>query len=125
MKHAPSVFDKMVQLTVIDVEGKRITLRGLEGQLLVEVLAEHSHELGGDQVIGLSPEGRGMLEAHVTVPNEWLALLPPLTDEDRRVLEEIAPYVGRNSRLASHVKLTHALNGFNIALGELRPWKTL
>jgi hypothetical protein len=31
----------------------------------------------------------------------------------------------RSSRLASHITLTHAHNGFNIALGELRPWKTL
>ena len=33
--------------------------------------------------------------------------------------------VPRSSRLASKVTLTHALNGFVIALGELRPWKTL
>jgi hypothetical protein len=31
----------------------------------------------------------------------------------------------RSSRLASHITLSHAHNGFNIALGELRPWKTL
>ena len=37
----------------------------------------------------------------------------------------LAPTVPRSSRLASKVTLTHALNGFNIALGELRPWKTL
>ena len=47
------------------------------------------------EVVGLSPEGRGELEAHVSVPNEWLKQLPPLTDEDKRSLEEIAPYVGR------------------------------
>ena len=38
-----------VQLTVIDTEGRRTTLRGLEGQTLVEVLAEHYKELGGDR----------------------------------------------------------------------------
>lgn len=155
---------RRVQLIVIDVEGKRNTLRGLVGQRLIDVLAEHMDELGGDraprpapaaprhwlpyiqsysaltcalqassvqlwpdvhdrlvtrrldppagfchedmlgiieavlalaEVVGLSPEGRGELEAHVTVPNEWLQQLPPLTDEDKRSLEEIAPYVGR------------------------------
>lgn len=44
-----------MQLTVIDVEGKRITLRGLEGQTLVDVLAEHSRELGGDRARPRAP----------------------------------------------------------------------
>jgi hypothetical protein len=53
------------------------------------------------EVIGLSPDGRGQLEAHVTVPNEWLAVLPPLTDADREALETIAPYVGRKCACAA------------------------
>ena len=28
------------------------------------------------------------------MPNEWLKMLPPLTDDDRRALDEIAPYFG-------------------------------
>lgn len=59
-------------------------------------LGESATALGGRaEVVGLSPDGRGQLEAHVTVPNEWLAALPPLTDADRAALEDIAPYVGR------------------------------
>ena len=50
-----SLYTRRVQLTVIDVEGKRITLRGLEGQTLVEVLAQHSRELGGDRARPRTP----------------------------------------------------------------------
>lgn len=63
------------------------------------------------EVIGLSPEGRGQLEAHVTVPNEWLKMLPPLTDDDRRALDEIAPYFGH--------KCVHTLPTPIIFLGSL------
>ena len=74
-----------------------------QSQLLM--LAKGFHALA--EVVGLSPEGRGELEAHVTVPNEWLKQLPPLTDEDKRSLEEIAPYVGRKcARPASPLRST-------------------
>lgn len=38
-----------MQLIVIDVEGKRNTLRGLVGQRLIDVLADNMDELGGDR----------------------------------------------------------------------------
>lgn len=59
------------------------------------------------EVVGLSPEGRGELEAHVSVPNEWLKQLPPLTDEDKRSLEEIAPYVGRKCARPASLPLVY------------------
>lgn len=37
----PTVFDKLVSFTVIDLTGKRHTVRGLQGKNLSEVLQEH------------------------------------------------------------------------------------
>lgn len=41
----------------------------------------------------LSPEGRGLLECNVQVPNEYLKLIPKPTDEDVRSLIDIAANV--------------------------------
>lgn len=38
---APTVFDKLVAFTVIDLNGKRHTVRGLQGKNLCEVLQEY------------------------------------------------------------------------------------
>ena len=42
-------------------------------------------------VVGLSPEGRGIMEALVTVPNDYLEQIPPPDAQDLRALEELSP----------------------------------
>ena len=43
------------------------------------------------EVIGLSPEGRGVPEAHVTIANEFLEIIPEPKGADILSLNEIAP----------------------------------
>lgn len=43
------------------------------------------------EVIGLSPEGRGVPEAHVTIANEFLEIIPEPKGADILDLNEIAP----------------------------------
>ena len=57
---------RRVQLTVIDVEGKRNTLRGLVGQRLIDVLADNMDELGGDRVPRPAPFFSQALAAALT-----------------------------------------------------------
>ncbi|KAK9790509.1 hypothetical protein WJX73_000656 [Symbiochloris irregularis] len=123
-QHGGSVYDKMVQVTIVGLDGRRHLVRGLEGQPLVNVLHVNEDAFGED-VVGLSPEGRGALEAHVLVPNEALASIPPLNADDTRVLEQLSPDLQPNSRLASRIKLSKTLNQMVIALGAIRPWKSL
>ena len=42
-------------------------------------------------VVGLSPEGRGVMEAVVSIPNQYLAQIPPPSPEDMRALAELSP----------------------------------
>lgn len=124
---SPTVFDKLVDVLVFDTQGRRHNLRGMEGQLLVDLLAENEESLGVD-VVGLSPEGRGVQEAVVSIPNEFLARIPPPSPADMRALSELSPsgtVVSRNARLASKITLTSALDDVHIALTPLQPWKTL
>ena len=43
------------------------------------------------EVVGLSPEGRGVLEALVTIPNDYLDQIPAPDAQDLRALEELSP----------------------------------
>ncbi|CAL5229354.1 g12665 [Coccomyxa viridis] len=124
---SPTVFDKLVDILVFDTQGHRHTLRGRQGQTLVELLADNEAIIG-EGVVGLSPEGRGIMEALVTVPNDYLEQIPAPDAQDLRALEELSPTgaaVSKNARLASKIKLTAALNDVHIALSPLQPWKTL
>jgi len=124
---APSVFDKVINVTIIDRQGLHHTLRGLEGQTLVEVLAANLDTLG-DEVVVRSPEGRGAIEAHVKVPNELVFRIPVPRGDDARSLAEVVDSVSfdpQHSRLASKIVLDRSMKGALVALGGHCPWKTL
>jgi len=123
--HAPTVFDKMIQVTVTDLGGHRHILRGKEGDSLIDLLVKHEEELGGDSVIGLSSEGRGVAEAHVSVANEYLDAIPAPAGDDIFALNELAPGYTKNSRLASKVVLSRQFDNLSLALGKINPWRTL
>jgi hypothetical protein len=119
----PTVFDKIVQFTIIDKLGRRHTIRGLEGQTIVDVL-ESRRDTFGDDALALGPEGHGTYEAHIKLPNELLATYPPPQGHDNDFLYTVADQsdLDKHSRLASKVVLTQEMNGAPIALGSLAPW---
>lgn len=114
----------MIQLTVVGLDGKRHLIRGLEGQSLANVL-HANYEVLGEEAIGLSPEGRGAIEAHVMIPSEYLVSLPSPDVTDTRIMEQLTPSYRANSRLASRIILSKALDQMVIALGNIYPWKSL
>ncbi|EIE20490.1 hypothetical protein COCSUDRAFT_54335 [Coccomyxa subellipsoidea C-169] len=68
------------------------------------------------------------MEAVVSIPNQYLAQIPPPSPEDLRALVELSPSgttVSKNARLASKILLTSALDDVHIALTPLQPWRTL
>ncbi|PSC75358.1 hydroxyneurosporene methyltransferase [Micractinium conductrix] len=118
---APSVYDRIVQLTVVDGEGRRHVVRGLVGQNIVEVLEQHMDTLG-EEAVCLSPEGRDIKEAHVKLPNELLGAYPAPAGDDAFFLNEIAVGTDGHSRLGSklamgfaHSKALYALTHLGVA----------
>lgn len=119
------VVDSIVTIHCIDASGHRHTLRGLEGQSLADVFAEHTDVLGADAVAA-SPEGRGKVEAHVKVPGEWEGIVGAVEGEDAEVLEALAGgEVDGHSRLGSRVVLGRGMEGMTVSVGGLYPWKSL
>jgi hypothetical protein len=122
----PTVYEKVVEITVIDSEGKRHVIPGLEGQTVAQLLEQHTDILGPHAVAG-SPEGRGCMDAHVKIPNEMLDVIPPPTGDDKAVIEELADpaSLDKHSRLGSRIILSKSLQGAVLSIGDIYPWKTL
>jgi hypothetical protein len=57
-------------------------------------------------------------DAHVYMPEEFLAKRPPLDAEDVDKLEEVAIDMGKNSRVASQGTLSSELDGWVAAVGR-------
>lgn len=123
---SPTVYDRMVQLTVIDGSGRRFPVRGLEGQTVSQVLAADEGPLDVSEFMCLSPEGRGQVECVVTVPNEYTKRIPPPGIDEFRQLEQIAEHsITPNTRLGSQIVLSKDINNMLIALGATLPFHTL
>ena len=113
-----------VSITLVTPDGARHALRALPGTSLVDALLEADLE-AAEGAVALSPAGRGAAEAVVSLPSEVAALVPPPSGDDAAALAELAVEVRPNTRLASAVTLGPEMEGAVLALGKLRPWKTL
>lgn len=123
---APSVYDKMVQVTVVDGTGRRFPIRGMEGQTLVELLENQEGPLDVSDYMCLKPSGRGEHECVVHVPNEFTRRLTPPGFEDFKELEQISEgAITPNTRLGSSIVMTRDLNDMLVSLGPILPWNTL
>lgn len=123
----PTVFDKMVQIFVIDKSGVRHTVRGLEGDSLAATLLGYGH-FGGD-VFMPHVFDPGHIDCHVYVQGDYLDKLNQLTDEQQqehsRLIDNHVRNKARdNSRMGYYIKLSPQLNGMTVAIGEVEPWET-
>lgn len=121
----PTVFDKMVQIFVIDKSGVRHTVRGLEGQSLATTLSEYG-QFAGDAFMP-HPYDPAYPDCHVYVQGDYLQRLGQLSsdqqEEQRKLIEHYVRAKARdNSRLGYYIKLSPQLNGMTVALGEVEPW---
>eukprot|EP00878_Enallax_costatus_P002894 GHUV01003088.1.p2 GENE.GHUV01003088.1~~GHUV01003088.1.p2 ORF type:complete len:145 (+),score=16.57 GHUV01003088.1:366-800(+) len=118
----PTVFDKMVQIFVIDRSGVRHTVRGLEGNDLAATL----HEYGRFKADQFMPNvyDPAFIDCHVYVQGDYLDKIPTIKDEQQNILEQYVRGKTRdNSRMGYFIKLTPQLNGMTVALGDIEPWE--
>lgn len=121
----PTVFDKMVQIFVVDKSGVRHTVRGLEGDSLASTLLGYGH-FGGD-VFMPHVFDPGHVDCHVYVQGDYLDKLNQLTEEQQqehsRLIDNHVRNKARdNSRMGHYIKLSPQLNGMTVAIGEVEPW---
>lgn len=123
----PTVFDKMVQIFVIDKSGVRHTVRGLEGDTLATTLVGYGKFDGEAFMPHVYDPAHP--DCHVYVQGDYLEKLGQLTAEQQEEQEKLVDMYVRskardNSRLGYYIKLSPQLNGMTVALGEVEPWET-
>ena len=95
-------------------DGVRHDVRGQVGETLANALARGATLASAVPVVSVE---RGP-DAHVYIPDEFLAKMPPLDADDVDKLEDVAIDMGKNSRLASQVTLSSELDGLVAAVGR-------
>lgn len=121
----PTVFDKMVQIFVIDKSGVRHTVRGLEGDTLATTLLNYGHF--GQDAFMPHVYDPGHVDCHLYVQGDYLDKLGQLPaeqqDEHQKLIAQHVRGKARdNSRMGYYIKLSPQLNGMTVALGEVEPW---
>lgn len=58
-------------------------------------------------MVGLSPEGRGQLEAVVSIPNDFLERIPAPQGDDMRALTELSPTGAKVSKKCASLANCH------------------
>jgi hypothetical protein len=104
---------RSISLTVVR-DGVRHDVRGQVGETLANALARDAALASAVPVVSID---RGP-DAHVYIPDEFLAKMPPLDADDVDKLEDVAIDMGKNSRLASQVTLSSELDGLVAAVGR-------
>lgn len=121
----PTVFDKMVQIFVIDKSGVRHTVRGLEGDSLASTIMNCGQFGGGSFMPHVYDPGH--IDCHVYVQGDYLDKLNQLTPDQQEEQQKLIGHHVRtkardNSRMAYYIKLSPQLNGMTVALGDVEPW---
>lgn len=124
----PTVFDKLITLNVIDMNGHRHTVRTLVGKTLVEALVE----AGFPETYFFPNMGfytQHMDDAHVFIPKEFWGKIPTFEDDSdeadaicRMFKLIVQDYAKDTSYFASYISLTHEMNGMNVGIGPIKPW---
>lgn len=124
--NAPSVFDKIISLTIVDPSGARRKINGVVGKTLYEACETNEVELGPSSIGGPSEIvhsenwtepvfGAGPTSGydHVIVSGPGVNTATPVTSAESRMIEDYWDFdeVFPESRLASMITLTKQMNG--------------
>ncbi|OQS06186.1 hypothetical protein THRCLA_01755 [Thraustotheca clavata] len=143
-KHVPEQFvhDRLVSVTLLDWEGSRHIVQGRVGQTLFDACQLSGVDIVKDDSLGgggatysairtpeftesLFGEGPASPLSHVVVSNEWFNKLPPASDRELRILEDVPEEdLTKNSRLGTEIILTKDLDGLVVAVPEAPPVET-
>ena len=141
---APTVDDVKVGITLIDYAGKSHKMFGIVGQTLVQaselnglenILTNDGDGAVIDQDIIHNErwteqnfgEGATSFHAHVLIPDEWLAKLPPVRPDEDSQLDQM-DHFGKgprtpNSRLADQIMLKKELDGMVVHVPDMYPFE--
>ncbi|KAG7356313.1 hypothetical protein IV203_001361 [Nitzschia inconspicua] len=123
---APSVFDRIISLTIVDPSGARRKINGMIGSTLYEACESNEVELGPSSVGGppinvhserwtepVFGEGPTSGYDHVVLSGPGVATAGPMTRPESRMLEDYWDFdeVFPESRLASQITLTKQMDG--------------
>eukprot|EP00525_Craspedostauros_australis_P012369 CAMPEP_0198109438 /NCGR_PEP_ID=MMETSP1442-20131203/1471_1 /TAXON_ID= /ORGANISM="Craspedostauros australis, Strain CCMP3328" /LENGTH=169 /DNA_ID=CAMNT_0043765099 /DNA_START=162 /DNA_END=671 /DNA_ORIENTATION=+ len=123
---APSVFDKLISLTIVDPSGARRKIPGLVGTSLYEACETNEVELGPAGTCGVSEVvrsdewtepvfGDGPTSGfdHVVLSGAGVDTAAPMTRSEERMIEHYWDFdeIFPESRLATEIKLTGAMDG--------------
>jgi 2Fe-2S ferredoxin len=101
-----------IEVTLMDVHGRRHTLRGRVGHSLMRAAAD-----GG--IDGIAADCGGCLSCatcHVIVDSAWAVKLPLPAADEEAMLEMTAAPRQPSSRLSCQIELTPALDGLVVQL---------
>lgn len=123
---APSVFDKIISLTIVDPSGARRKINGMVGKSLYDACETNEVELGPMTIGGPSEIvhserwtepvfGSGPTSGydHVIVSGPGVDTATPMTPSESRMIEDYWDFdeIFPESRLASMITLTKKMNG--------------
>lgn len=124
----PTVFDKLVEVTVVDMNGVLHKVRGLAGQSLAQALIEY----GFPETYFFPNMGfytQHIPDVHVYVPKDYWSKMPNIDPESeeggavKRMFRDIVQdYQRDTSYFASYITLGPELNGMTVGIGPIKPW---
>lgn len=108
----PTMKQKLIKVTFLDLDGHRHTVEGLVGERLTDVAKRHNIKLGMDPTC----QGHNSCtDCHVIISNEYYNLFPQPSIDENEMLE-MAPNVAENSRLGCQLILQENMDGLVVAL---------
>jgi len=126
--HTPTVFDKLLTLNVVDLNGHRHVVKALSGKNLATALVE----AGFPETYFFPNMGfytQHLDDAHVFIPKEFWRQMPCFEDGSdeadaiKRMFKTIVQdYAKDTSFFASYITLTPEMNGMNLGFGPIKPW---
>ena len=102
----------MVKLVVTDREGAVVEVDGRTGESLMENIRDLDNSV--EAICG------GMCSCatcHCLIDEGWVAQLPPRSDDELELLEELDAFDGARSRLACQIPVTEDLDGLSLVVG--------
>ena len=103
--------DFMPSLTIIDREGKETIVEGRVGWSVMENIRDN----GFDELLALCGGCCSCATCHVHVDEEFLSLLPPLSEDEDDLLDS-SDDRDANSRLGCQIPFTDALDGLRVRI---------
>jgi 2Fe-2S ferredoxin len=104
----------MTQITYIEPDGQRISVDVAEGWSLMQAAVAH----GVEGIVGECGGSCACATCHCYVDEARLVDLPPPSEAELGMLENVAAERRPNSRLACQIKAAPALEGLTLTLPE-------